>query len=142
MKLESIADKIEIKELNAKYNFSVDEYYAESWADCSTKDGVFNALLPGRAPRGRDALIKFVDVVVEAFGKMHHLTINEIILLGGNEAQQKCYLQFIYNKNGAIQGGICIYNDWLEKENSKWKYSRRDVVYKTKSVDIPDKSKI
>ncbi|PJR65886.1 nuclear transport factor 2 family protein [Raoultella sp. T31] len=139
--MNNIADKIEIKELNAKYNFSVDESDAESWASCFTPDGVFNALLPGKSPRGTQELIDFVEVVAESFGQMHHLTTNEIIIIEGNKAQQKCYLQFIYKKNGLTQGGICIYNDWLEKENGKWKCSRRDVIYKTKFIDIYDEIK-
>jgi hypothetical protein len=39
------SDIQEIKALNAKYNFSLDEGDADGWARCFTADGTFNAAL-------------------------------------------------------------------------------------------------
>ncbi|MDP9901753.1 nuclear transport factor 2 family protein [Variovorax ginsengisoli] len=128
----------EIKELNARYNFAVDEREPDAWANCFTKNGVFNALLEGERPVGTEQLKKFVYTVNEAFGQMHHLTTNEIITFDGNTARQKCYLMFFYKKNGVLEGTLCTYDDWLEMEEGAWKYSRRDVFVKAKFTDLKD----
>lgn len=130
----------EIKELNSKYNFAVDECNADAWANCFTADGVFNALLEGEKPCGTDQLKKFVLTVNAAFGKMNHLTTNELITFEGETAIQKCYLLFFYKKDGQLEGSICVYDDALERENGVWKYSRRNVEVKAKFADIKDES--
>jgi ketosteroid isomerase-like protein len=128
----------EIKELNAKYNFAVDDCDADAWASCFTADGVFNALLEGEKPRGTDQLKAFVRTVNDAFGKMNHLTTNELITFDGETASQKCYLLFFYKKNGQLEGSICVYDDALQRENGEWKYRRRNVEVKAKFADIKD----
>ena len=128
----------EIKELNAKYNFAVDNCDADAWASCFTSDGVFNALLEGEKPRGTDQLRNFVHTVNDAFGKMNHLTTNELITFDRETARQKCYLLFFYKKGGQLEGNICVYEDELQRENGAWKYSRRDVEVKAKFADIKD----
>ncbi len=135
-----IADIQAIKRLNASYNFAIDDADAEAWAACFTADGVFNALIEGEKPRGTAALQRFVKTVTDAFGQMHHFTTNEIIDfdIGGDTARQKCYLQFFYKKNGRIEGAICVYEDWLARENGGWKYSRRDVALKNKFVEFTE----
>ena len=52
------------------------------------------------------------------------------ISVNGENARQKCYLQFFTKKDSAIDGYICVYDDWLKRENGAWKYSRRDVISK------------
>jgi ketosteroid isomerase-like protein len=120
----------EIKALNAKYNFSIDEGNAEAWAGCFTTDGAFNAAIEGETPKGTEQLKAFVPTGIATFGTMYHLTTNEIISVDGENARQKCYLQFFTKKDGAIDGYICVYDDWLKRENGAWKYSRRDVISK------------
>lgn len=131
-----VEDVHAIQELNARYNFAVDETDGPAWADCFTSTGVFNALLPGQTPTGTEELVRFMSIVTEAFGRMHHLTTNEIITVSGNEATQKCYLLFFSAKDGRTEGTICEYNDALEKTDSGWKYSRRDVTAHTKIADF------
>lgn len=134
--LSSTAAIQEIKELNARYNFAVDECAPDAWAACFTADGVFNALLEGEKPKGTEQLKRFALTVNAAFGQMHHLTTNEIITLDGDTARQKCYLLFFYKKDGVLEGTICTYEDWLERENGAWKYSRRDVFAKAKFTHL------
>ena len=128
----TIEDILEIKELNARYNFAVDERDAEAWAATFTTTGVFHALLPGETPKGTAELQTFVSTVNEAFGKMHHLTTNELITVDGDTATQKCYLLFFYETDDASEGSICVYDDKLEREDGEWKYSERKVYLKTK----------
>ena len=128
----------EIKELNARYNFAVDECDADAWAGCFTADGVFNALLEGERPRGTAQLRAFVRTVNDAFGQMNHLTTNELITFDGETAKQKCYLLFFSKKGGQLEGNICVYDDDLARENGAWKYCRRNVEVKAKFADIED----
>jgi len=131
-----VADILEIKTLNAKYNYAVDDADGKAWAACFTKSGVFNALIEGQRPRGPEELAAFVKLCNEPFGKMHHLTTNEIITFEGDTARQKAYLQFFVVKDGKTEGSICVYHDWLEREDGAWKYSRRDVEYKVKFTEF------
>ena len=128
----------EIKALNAKYNFSIDAGNAEAWASCFTANGVFNAVVEGEAPKGTAQLKAFIATGVAAFGTMYHLTTNEIISIDGEKARQNCYLQFFTKKDGVLDGYICVYDDWLERENGAWKYSRRDVATKDKFTHLKD----
>lgn len=132
------SDIQEIKALNAKYNFSLDEGNAEAWASCFTADGAFNAAIGGAKPEGAEQLKAFVPTCVATFGTMYHLTTNEIISVDGESARQKCYLQFFAKKDGALDGYICVYDDWLKRENGDWKYSRRDVATKDKFTHLKD----
>ncbi|UNK40936.1 nuclear transport factor 2 family protein (plasmid) [Shinella sp. H4-D48] len=131
-----LADILEIKALNAKYNYAVDDADGEKWASCFTKTGVFNALIEGQRPCGPQELAAFVGLCNETFGMMHHLTTNEIISFDGATARQKVYLQFFAVKDGKTEGSICVYQDWLEQVDGAWKYSRRDVEYKVKFTEF------
>jgi hypothetical protein len=132
------SDIQEIQALNAKYNFSMDEGNAEAWASCFTVEGVFNGVIDGEKPKGAEQLKAFVAKGIAAFGTMYHLTTNEIISVDGENARQKCYLQFFTKKDGAMDGYICVYDDWLKRENGTWAYSRRDVISKDKFSHLKD----
>ncbi|NTH22949.1 nuclear transport factor 2 family protein [Agrobacterium rhizogenes] len=134
------ADIQEIKQLNSKYNFAVDDADGAAWAACFTRNGVFNALIEGERPQGPAELEAFVKTCNDAFGKMHHLTTNEIITFDGDTARQKAYLQFFNIKDGKVEGSICVYYDWLEREDGAWKYSRRDVEFKVKFTELKQAS--
>lgn len=54
----SASDRVEIHELCARYNRTVDVADPEGWADCFTEDGEFVSLLVG-AHRGRRDLVAF-----------------------------------------------------------------------------------
>lgn len=140
MKNRTFENKFEdisaIKELNARYNFAIDECESEDWAQCFTEDGVFNALLEGHTPTGTEELRAFVKVCNEAFGNMRHLTTNEIINVSGNSATQKCYLLFFNDLDNRVEGHICVYNDTLVRQDGEWKYSRRDVELKMKYSEL------
>jgi ketosteroid isomerase-like protein len=127
-----------IKALNAKYNFSLDEGNAKAWASCFTADGAFSATIDGAKPEGAEQLEAFVPTCTATFGTMYHLTTNEIISVDGENARQKCYLQFFTKKDGALDGYICVYDDWLKRENGDWKYSRREVATKNKFTHLKD----
>ncbi len=132
------SDIQEIKALNAKYNFSLDEGNADAWARCFTADGAFNAAIDGAKPKGTEQLKAFVPTCIATFGTMYHLTTNEIISVDGENARQKCYLQFFTKKDDTLDGYICVYDDWLKRENGDWKYSRRDVATKDKFTHLKD----
>jgi ketosteroid isomerase-like protein len=132
------SDIQEIKALNAKYNFSLDESNAEAWASCFTADGAFNASIDGAKPKGTEQLEAFVPTCTATYGTMYHLTTNEIISVDGEHARQKCYLQFFTKKNGTLEGYICVYDDWHKRENGVWKYSRRNVATKDRFTHLED----
>lgn len=123
-------DVLEILRLNARYNFAVDAGDAQAWAACFTRDGVFHALLEGHTPKGTAELEAFVPACTAAFGTMHHLTTNEVVDVDGDRATQTCYLQFFAEKDGTVQGSICVYRDELAREDGQWRYADRKVEFK------------
>lgn len=134
--LDTTRDVLEILRLNARYNLAVDTGDAQAWADCFTPDGVFHALLEGHTPRGTQQLREFVPVCAAAFGEMHHLTTNEIVDVTGDTATQTCYLQFFAEKDGRLEGSVCLYRDELRRTETGWAYADRTVEFKRRFTAV------
>ena len=64
MDLQSVADKIEIHELLARYARGVDTHDWELWKSVFTEDAVIDYSLSGAAKGGRDEVAAFLGRVV------------------------------------------------------------------------------
>lgn len=117
----------EIRALGARYNYAVDEGTPEEWAATFSTDGVFHALIEGQTPKGHAELAAFVPLCRETFGPMRHLTMNELIEVDGDTATQTAYLLFFAQKDGVVDGTVCVYEDELVREDGAWKFSDRKV---------------
>ena len=83
--LQEIADKLEIRELVARYCRAVDDTDAEAFAQAFTADGVFETALG--VVTGRDALLAHGRKMV--FGNVH-ITTDAIIEIDGDRATHTC----------------------------------------------------
>ncbi|NWJ73080.1 nuclear transport factor 2 family protein [Pseudonocardia sp. ICBG1122] len=125
---DTLADLEEIRALNARYNFAVDQGTPEEWAATFSTDGVFHALIEGQTPKGHAELAAFVPLCRDTFDPMRHLTMNEVVSVSGDTATQTCYLLFFANTAGTVSGTVCVYTDELVREDGAWRYRDRKVA--------------
>lgn len=123
----STDDRVEITQLYAKYNFSLDFGDSAGWAATFTDDGVF-ASGPNTFT-GTEQLKGFADGFASRM-KARHWTNNLVIEDGASGAAGKCYL--VLYKLGD-EGGPSIltsgvYNDELTKTASGWRFKSRKVT--------------
>ena len=120
----STADRLEILDLAARYNFAIDEADGERWAATFTPDGVFDG---GRGEViGAAALATFVRDFQEHMAGTEHWTNNHVIDGDRDQATHRCYLNLIRGESGESLLRA-KYNDTLVKVGGEWKFSRRVV---------------
>jgi hypothetical protein len=125
----SLEDREQIRELYARYAYTIDYGPYEDWVKCFTEDGVFESPRFGRHA-GHQALMNFTDIYRGSNGdaKVRHMMSNVTFQIKGNEATGGCYLTYYHCKNGrAILEAIGRYEDELRKVDGKWLFARRRV---------------
>lgn len=130
----TVADKIEMQELAARYNRAVDSRDAIGWADTFTDDGVFVSMRVGTY-KGRKELLAFAqefwtgDATAAWRGGQHWAT-NFIIEGHGDSATMFSYhIMFMPQHADKVDGVIMAANvDELRKVAGSWKIARREVV--------------
>ncbi len=123
----STDDRVEITQLYANYNFSLDFGDSAAWAKTFTPDGVFSSATGTFT--GTDELKGFADAFASRL-KARHWTNNLVIDTAGEGATGKCYL-VLFNLGG--EGGPTIltsgiYNDELTKTADGWRFKSRKVT--------------
>ena len=124
----STEDRLEIEQLYAKYNHSIDFGDGDAWAKTFTPDGLFDG---GRgAPMvGTEALAGFANGFASQI-KGRHWTNNLLVEPSASGAAGKCYLILF---NLAAEGGPApmvtgVYHDELAKGSDGWRFTSRKVV--------------
>ena len=129
----SVADKIEIHELVARYNRAIDSGDIEGWVDTFLPDGVFEGLVVPTF-RGHDELRAFAaafwtEPEYAEWRGAQHWTTNMIIDGEGDRATLFAYhIMFTPAGPGANPALMCAYNDEIHRVNGTWKFARRRVV--------------
>ena len=135
----TVADKLEIIELTARYNHAIDGLVpnpADAWADTFTEDGVFEAIgffdPPLDKLEGRAQLREFAEGVTGNDERGYHWISNIVVDGDGASARLTCYLQALraLTKDGG--GGLRVtgvYRDTLTKVNGAWKFQHRSVTF-------------
>lgn len=117
-------DYVEIQQLYAKYNHSIDSGNADAWADTFTADGAFNNNV------GRDALKKFInDTWV---GRMNgpstrqHWNTNLSITGDSKAAKGSVYLMLVdFSTKPVSIASMGLYDDELVKTPQGWRFTKR-----------------
>jgi uncharacterized protein (TIGR02246 family) len=117
---DSAADLEEIRRLLARYCFAIDARDADAWAELFTEDGVFHYAL-GDALVGREALKSFVSVIPD---DRHHLTMNEIIEIDGDDATVRAYA-VVTKESPPVLSAVGDYADTLCRTADGWRFARR-----------------
>ena len=124
--LQEIADKLEIRELVARYCRAVDDTDAEAFAQAFTADGVFETALG--VVTGRDALLAHGRKMV--FGNVH-ITTDAIIEIDGDRATHTCTMLLGRRREDKAANEIVAtgrYFDELVRTPDGWRFSSRRAV--------------
>ena len=114
-------DFVEIQQLYAKYNWSLDSGDAEAYASTFTSDGVFNN------NAGHDAIVKFANTFHAGLGAhVRHWNTNLMITPTADGASGQVYLVLVdfANKPPTIATSAS-YSDELVKTAQGWRFKKR-----------------
>jgi hypothetical protein len=116
-------DREKVRELYARFCFSIDEGRYEEWVNTFTPDGVFDSPVAGRHA-GHDGLRKFTQALAASdMGKarQRHLVTNLILSLEGDRGIGLSNLTVYVTRDGVTSlmliGG---YRTQLRKVNGEW----------------------
>src|SRR4051812_32140122 len=114
-------DLVEIQQLYAKYNWSLDSGDAEGYASTFTADGVFNNNV------GHDAIVKFANTFHGGLGAhVHHWNTNLMILPTPEGASGQVYLVLVdFANKPATIATSATYSDELVKTAEGWRFKKR-----------------
>ena len=125
-------DLVEIQQLYAKYNWTIDAGDSEGYASTFTPDGVFNANV------GHDAIVKFSDAFHAGLGaRVRHWNTNLLIQPSPTGANGQVYLVLVdFSTKPASIVASASYTDELVKTSQGWRFKKRiskgDVAAPTK----------
>ncbi|MGE0599130.1 MAG: nuclear transport factor 2 family protein [Dehalococcoidia bacterium] len=124
----SIEDKIEIQELYARYNHTIDFGRATEWAQTFTPGGTIETAIGNHT--GTEALTAFAANLFKDYGPFRHWTNSLVVEGGGDRATGFCYLVAWNFVSGEppVAGHHSHYEDDLEKTPEGWRFSIRRVI--------------
>jgi hypothetical protein len=114
-------DLVEIQQLYARYNWTLDSGDAEGYASTFTPDGVFNNNV------GHDAIVKFANGFHAGIGAhLHHWNTNLMILPSAEGATGQVYLVLVdFATKPASIFTSATYSDELVKTAQGWRFKKR-----------------
>ncbi|MGH9140608.1 MAG: nuclear transport factor 2 family protein [Vicinamibacterales bacterium] len=114
-------DLVEIQQLYARYNWTLDAGDAEGYASTFTPDGVFNNNV------GHDAIVKFANSFHAGLGAhVHHWNTNLLILPTVDGASGQVYLVLVdFATKPATIATSATYTDALVKTAQGWRFKKR-----------------
>ena len=114
-------DLVEIQQLYAKYNWTLDAGDAEGYASTFTPDGVFNNNV------GHDAIVKFANTFHTGVGShLKHWNTNLMILPTADGASGQVYLVLVdFGTKPASIFTSAAYADELVKTAQGWRFKKR-----------------
>ena len=124
-------DLVEIQQLYARYNWTLDSGDAEGYASTFTPDGVFNNNV------GHDAIVKFANTFHTGIGShLHHWNTNLMILPTADGASGQVYLVLVdFATKPASIFTSATYSDELVKTAQGWRFKKR--ATKTDAAPAP-----
>ena len=114
-------DLVEIQQLYAKYNWTLDAGDSEGYAATFTADGAFNSNV------GHDAIVKFADAFHAGLGaRVRHWNTNLMILPTATGATGQVYLVLVdFTTKPASIVTSASYSDELVKTTQGWRFKKR-----------------
>jgi hypothetical protein len=149
--LQTLADRLQIRELMDRYGLVHDSGSPEEYADLFTADGEI-AVAPGgpAVVKGREGLLAQARRDHERFGAepapgstsgsiMRHLISNaQVTLHGPASATGTCYVTTIVKKGevGPAILSISRYRDTYAKQRDEWRIQRREITIEFGNTDL------
>jgi hypothetical protein len=114
-------DLVDIQQLYAKYNRTLDAGDAEGYASTFTPDGVFNNNV------GHDAIVKFAETFHGGMGaRVRHWNTNLMIVPTPEGAHGQVYLLLVdFSTKPATIATSASYSDDLVKTAQGWRFKKR-----------------
>jgi phenylacetate-coenzyme A ligase PaaK-like adenylate-forming protein len=114
-------DFVDIQQLYAKYNWSLDAGDADAYASTFTPDGVFNNNV------GHDAIVKFANTFHAGLGAhVRHWNTNLMILPTSEGASGQVYLVLVdFGTKPPTIATSASYSDELVKTAQGWRFKKR-----------------
>jgi hypothetical protein len=114
-------DFVDIQQLYAKYNWSLDAGDAEGYASTFTPDGAFNNNV------GHDAIVKFANTFHAGLGAhVRHWNTNLMILPTSEGASGQVYLVLVdFGTKPPTIATSASYSDELVKTAQGWRFKKR-----------------
>lgn len=122
-------DREQIRELYARYAFTVDYGRYEEWVKCFTEEGVFESPIFGKF-QGPPGLRKFTALYKESMGgaQVRHVNTNVTFTIDGDHGAGACYLNYYHCKDSKVSlAALGRYEDKLHKVNGEWLFDSRKV---------------
>ena len=124
----TLADKLEIQELIARYNWAIDTHDGPGVAATFTQDGIFDG--PGRTFEGHEALVGFgagTHLTAESMARGSQHWVTNLVLEGNSEAVTARSMFTRQNVDGDrhYTGPIGHYHDELVKVEGRWLFKKR-----------------
>ena len=121
----TVADRLEILDLCARYNYFTDTGEAQEVARLFTPDGVFDGP-PGRF-EGFDAIVAFNENIYQALAGSMHFTDNHLFEMRGASIRHRCYLALNIPSKDGVKSTLMMYDDEVVKIEGEWKFRARTV---------------
>ena len=121
-------DRLEIRELVARYDHAIDSGDAAGWIECFTEDGVWDG---GSRVEGRAALLAFArrlptDPDFAAFRGARHFVTNFLIDGDGDEARLRCDNLLLRPRADGVEAlAGADYDDRLRRVDGRWLFALR-----------------
>ena len=122
-------DREQVRELYARYAFTVDYGRYQEWVECFTADGTFESPRFGKH-QGSQGLLRFTAIYKESQGgaQVRHVMSNVTFELAGDRGTGGCYLSYYHCKDGKISlASLGRYEDRLRKVDGEWHFEIRKV---------------
>lgn len=117
------ADRLEILELSARFDNSLDREDADRFASVFLPDGVLAGFW-GES-RGHDQIRQAHAYMLATFAKdKRHVVTNHEITAAGDRATMFCYLT-VFDRNVLAVTGTATFTDDLVKAGGEWRFARR-----------------
>jgi len=128
----AVTDRLEILDLYARYNHTVDAGDLEAWVRCFTADGTVEAPPAGAAHRGAEALKEFATRFRRRTeGRAHHVTSDVELWADGAEVHGRASLLMILAASAPAAPAILIsarYADRLRRTADGWRFAHRLLI--------------
>ena len=121
-RLDEYADKLEIQELESKYEWAVDEGRVQALADVFATDATLWFDRIGDTLDGRTSILAWFREYCDEWGwrnRRHYIT-NFDIRVTGTEASGRLYYLATYEAEGTSRLGWGYYEDAFVKSDGRW----------------------
>lgn len=124
----SLADRLDIQDLLARYNHAIDSADTATWAATFIADGTFTS--GGRTRTGTAELEAFAADFAARMPGSRHWNNNIVIEGDGDQARMSCYLQLLKTGNSepATLVTTAKYEDTLQRVDGTWRFTSRTVL--------------